>query len=496
MTDTFLYNHSEYALAAGACGLRSEDLRNVSVNAFAFAFIHKSEAMNDDDKELTWKDIAEVTTVLRNGARQWAGLPAMNAKDAVFQTADAASSATKVALFLQVERVRHAARLFQDLTSDLTSVSDETRHEDADEANASEAETTAAAETKTWFTFIKALLSPGQGDDLLGDLQKLAIAFKPRFAPGEGDFKDDYNAVTKYARELGLVGETTAGGDGHDGDDGYDTYDAYDASPDENTANRGPLSTPSKFNSFTVSRSKSRRDRFARRGARRRVVLGVYKKVEQTARVAPIAALAVCVVFGNWPLPRYGESKKIMRKVFAAHLAAAGRGIDRLFFKSGVLPTHSFLAQFCTKHLSVLGSLATGVSKFAETGAHGVVPTTTNVANFVRTHVSVAKKVGSGIWRYVVSGGYALAHANDKNANVEDSQRTKHEPPQRPKTVVAGTTRTNAPKSHGTGTTRTNWGEDKSSDLLGRTPRRVSDVTDVSPASEHLRWDAPFPKAE
>ena len=79
----------EYALVCAALGLRTEDLKTAAHDAFEHAFIHRAEAMAEGDAEHTAREIASVRRRLARGKAAWRGLPTLNARDAVAETASA-----------------------------------------------------------------------------------------------------------------------------------------------------------------------------------------------------------------------------------------------------------------------------------------------------------------------------------------------------------------------------------------------------------------------
>ena len=78
----------EYALVCAALGLRTEDLKTAAHDAFEHAFIHRAEAMAEGDAEHTAREIA-LRRRLARGKAAWRGLPTLNARDAVAETASA-----------------------------------------------------------------------------------------------------------------------------------------------------------------------------------------------------------------------------------------------------------------------------------------------------------------------------------------------------------------------------------------------------------------------
>ena len=107
----------EYALAAVAAGLRSDDLRRVASRAFEYAFIHAAAAGDAESADADAAAVAAVRRRLREGCDAWEGLPALNVVDAVAESASKARSATAKRLRIVAEPVVEAAArslLFRD----------------------------------------------------------------------------------------------------------------------------------------------------------------------------------------------------------------------------------------------------------------------------------------------------------------------------------------------------------------------------------------------
>ena len=507
----------EYALAASACGLRSEDLRRVAVESFSFAFIHVSEAMNDADAALTNKDIIDVDRVLQKGSIKWSGLPVKTATDAVSKVADITKSVTKRSLFAGVDSVRSGLKLFTDVANDLADVAVEEGN-DGDDTNQSPTPssvkatpqkrwqsavaqvtpallTTKTRKAKTLVATVKQLLRPGRGNNVITDFVAFGKKLEPLFRPGSGDLKEDYTTLKKFACELGLVDESVLANSELNDLDGYDsesssfsdssaTYIASYMSP-----RHGPLSTPSKFNPFEVSRRR-KRERVKRRRRRRRVVLAVSGNVKKVIQASPVLVLGVAIVFGNWPLPLGDESRKILTRIVVDHAYAARNLIDTTLFVSGVLPRWPKVVEFGKCHFKVLGSAASETSSFITTGGYGVFPTVGGVTTMTKKHVIVAQHTGKEFWRWMVGGSYYAGHAvsGDKSKSTTRQLLVPRAPASRDGTNggVPGSSTTERKAST----------DAPGESFAGRRPRHVQVVSEVNNESEHLRWDAPTPKAE
>ena len=123
----------EYALAAVAAGLRSDDLRRVASRAFEYAFIHAAAAGDAEGADADAAAVAAVRRRLREGCDAWEGLPALNVVDAVAESASKARSATAKRLRIVAEPVVEAAArslLFHEDVYD-----DEDVHHDGDDEN-------------------------------------------------------------------------------------------------------------------------------------------------------------------------------------------------------------------------------------------------------------------------------------------------------------------------------------------------------------------------